>query len=94
LAVQGRAPQTAVADFDDLLVIVGGGEVDLELLTELYASGGRLVGADAGADTIVAAGLKPEVIIGDFDSLRDPLSWLGKTRLMQLAEQETTRSMR
>jgi thiamine pyrophosphokinase len=90
LAVQGRAPQTAVADFDDLLVIVGGGEVDIDLLQELYASGGRLVGADAGADTIVAAGLKPEVIIGDFDSLRDPLSWLGKTRLMQIAEQETT----
>jgi len=88
--VQGRAPQTAVVDFDDLLVIVGGGLVDLELLAELYASGGRLVGADGGADTIVAAGLKPEVIIGDFDSLRDPLSWLGKTRLMQIAEQETT----
>lgn len=88
--MQGRVQQTAVADFDDLLVIVGGGLVDLELLRELYASGGRLVGADAGADAIVSAGLKPELIIGDFDSLRDPLSWLGKTRLMQIPEQETT----
>jgi thiamine pyrophosphokinase len=77
-------------DFDDLLVIVGGGAVDYELLQELYASGARLVGADGGADAIVAAGLRPEVIVGDFDSLRDPLSWLGKTRLMQIAEQETT----
>jgi thiamine pyrophosphokinase len=91
LAVQGRVPQqTAVATFDDLLVIVGGGHVDLELLRELYASGGRLVGADGGADVIVEAGLKPEMIVGDFDSLREPLSWLGKTRLMQIAEQETT----
>ncbi len=88
--MQGRPPKTQLAEFDDLLVIVGGGKVDLDLMRELYASGAHLVGADAGADAIVAAGLKPEVIIGDFDSLRDPLGWLGKTRLMQLTEQETT----
>ncbi|HQZ13861.1 MAG TPA: thiamine diphosphokinase [Devosia sp.] len=89
--MQGRVPQqTAVVNFDDLLVIVGGGDVDLDLLRELYASGGRLVGADGGADVIVSAGLRPEMIVGDFDSLREPLSWLGKTRLMQIAEQETT----
>ena len=73
--MQGRVPQqTAVATFDDLLVIVGGGHVDLDLLRELYASGGHLVGADGGADVIVSAGLKPEMIVGDFDSLREPLS--------------------
>lgn len=88
--MQARAPQTAIAEFDDLLVIVGGGAVDIELMRELYASGGHLVGADGGADVIAAAGLKPEVIIGDFDSLENPLGWLGKTRLIQIAEQETT----
>ena len=87
--MQGRA-QSSIATFDDLLVLVGGGSVDSELLLELYASGGRLVGVDGGADVIVEAGLKPEVIIGDFDSLRDPLGWLGKTRLIQIPEQETT----
>jgi thiamine pyrophosphokinase len=90
MTVQGRAHQPQVAEFDDLLIIVGGGSVDADLLRELYASGGRLVGADGGADVIVAAGLRPEVIVGDFDSLREPLSWLGKTRLIQLPEQETT----
>jgi thiamine pyrophosphokinase len=88
--VQERAQSPDVVAFDDLLVIVGGGQVRLEDIQELYASGGRLVGADAGADVIVAAGLKPELIVGDFDSLKEPLSWLGKTRLMQLPEQETT----
>jgi thiamine pyrophosphokinase len=88
--VQARAPQTSVAVFDDLMVIVGGGTVDFDLLRELYASGGHLVGADGGADQIVEAGLKPELIIGDFDSLKNPHSWLGKTRLMQISEQETT----
>jgi thiamine pyrophosphokinase len=88
--VQGPAQNPDLVEFDDLLVIVGGGEVRLEDIQELYASGGRLVGADAGADAIVAAGLKPELIVGDFDSIREPLSWLGKTRLMQIPEQETT----
>lgn len=88
--MQAHAPKTNVVVFDDLLVLVGGGSLDAELLRELYASGGRLVGADGGADQIVAAGLKPELIVGDFDSLSNPHAWLGKTRLMQIAEQETT----
>ncbi|MDP1730028.1 MAG: thiamine diphosphokinase [Devosia sp.] len=88
--MQVQPSQTPVAIFEDVLVIVGGGTVDGDLLRELYASGGRLVGADGGADQIVAAGLKPEIIIGDFDSLQDPLKWLGKTRLIQISEQETT----
>ncbi len=88
--MQARANQHTVAVFEDLLIIVGGGAVDAELLRELYASGGRLVGADGGADQIVTAGLRPELIVGDFDSLKDPFGWLGKTRLMQIAEQETT----
>ena len=88
--MQATTPQTNVAAFDDLLIIVGGGTVDFDLLRELYASGGHLVGADGGADQIVAAGLKPELIVGDFDSLQNPHAWLGKTRLMQISEQLTT----
>lgn len=76
--------------FDGLLVLVGGGSVDTDLLHELRRRGGRLVGADGGADTILAAGLKPEAIIGDFDSLTSPMDWDGETRLLQIAEQETT----
>lgn len=88
--MQARPSGTSVAVFGDLLVIVGGGTVDPALLQELHASGGHLVGADGGADAIVAAGLSPELIVGDFDSLKNPHSWLGKTRLMQIDEQETT----
>lgn len=76
--------------FEGLLVIVGGGVVDHELLRDLYLSGGHLVGADGGADRIVAAGLVPEAIIGDLDSLSNVDSWLGRTRLMRIAEQDTT----
>jgi len=76
--------------FEGLLVIVGGGTVDHELLRALHASGGHLVGADGGADQIVAAGLLPEAIIGDLDSLADPLGWIGRTKLLRIAEQDTT----
>jgi thiamine pyrophosphokinase len=76
--------------FDEVLVIVGGGSVDAALLRGLHARGARLVGADGGADRIAAAGLAPEIIIGDFDSLASPQSWVGKARLMRISEQLTT----
>jgi len=88
--LQAQPHQSSVVAFDDLMVVVGGGTVDFEVLRQLHAAGGHLVGADGGADQIAAAGLKPELIVGDLDSLKSPASWLGRTRLMQLSEQETT----
>jgi thiamine pyrophosphokinase len=52
--------------------------------------GASLVGADGGADVIRAAGLLPAANIGDFDSLADPGGWDASTRLIRIAEQETT----
>ena len=75
--------------FDGLLVIVGGGAVDLDVLSDLAARDAHLVGADGGGDVIARAGFHPEAIIGDFDSLDDPDSWEGKTELRQIAEQES-----
>ena len=58
---------------------------------DLAARGAHLVGADGGGDVIARAGLHPEAIIGDFDSLEDPDAWEGKTELRQIAEQEHDR---
>ena len=88
--MQERVTPPQILAFDGLLVIVGGGTVDHELMRDLYLAGAHLVGADGGADEIVAAGLKPEAIIGDFDSLSSPDTWLGRTRLIRVPEQETT----
>jgi thiamine pyrophosphokinase len=88
--VQERPAPPDVLRFEGLLVIVGGGAVDADLLRDLYVSGGHLVAADGGADQIAAAGLTPEAIIGDFDSLSNPDTWLGRTRLLRIAEQDTT----
>ncbi|MBL8597257.1 MAG: thiamine diphosphokinase [Devosia sp.] len=88
--MQERASPPQVISYEGLLVIVGGGTVDHDLLRDLYLTGAHLVGADGGADQIVAAGLKPEAIIGDFDSLSNVDEWLGRTRLLRIPEQETT----
>lgn len=88
--MQERADPPQVLSYEGLLVIVGGGTLDADLLRDLYLAGAHLVGADGGADQIVAAGLKPEAIIGDFDSLRNPDEWLGRTRLIRVPEQDTT----
>jgi thiamine pyrophosphokinase len=77
-------------EFDGVLVIVGGGDVDTALLRELASAGAHLVGADGGGDVIAAAGLVPEAIIGDLDSLTDPDGWTARTKIVRVAEQDTT----
>ena len=76
--------------FSDILVIVGGGEVDVALLEQLSHEGARLVGADGGADAIMAAGLVPDAIIGDMDSVSDPEGWPEPVRVIHIGEQITT----
>ena len=76
--------------FDRPLAIVGGGTVDAALLRELAAKGVALVGADGGADTIDAAGLLPDAIIGDLDSLDNRVGWESRTRVIHIPEQITT----
>lgn len=75
---------------DGVLVIVGGGDVDETLMQELGKRGACLVGADGGGDVIAAAGLVPDAIIGDLDSLRDPTTWSTATRVIRIDEQDTT----
>ena len=76
--------------YDGILVIVGGGAVDVPLLQRLSAEGARLVGADSGGDAIMEAGLVPDAIIGDLDSISDPEGWPEATRVFHIAEQITT----
>ena len=88
--MQERTTSTPLLTFEGLLVIVGGGTVDFQLIRDLAAAGAHLVGADGGADRIVQAGHFPDAIIGDLDSLNNVEEWLGRTRLLRIEEQETT----
>ena len=76
--------------FDRPLAIVGGGTVDPGLLHELAARNVALVGADGGGNAIGAAGLVPEAILGDLDSLEDRAGWEKRTRVIHIPEQITT----
>lgn len=76
--------------FDRPIAIVGGGTVDPHLLEDLAERQVALIGADGGADTIGAAGLVPEAIIGDLDSVADRAAWERRTRVIHLPEQITT----
>ncbi|QYO76216.1 thiamine diphosphokinase [Devosia salina] len=76
--------------FDRPLAIVGGGTVDSALLHELAARNVALIGADGGGNTIGAAGLVPEAILGDLDSIEDRAGWETRTRVIHIPEQITT----
>ena len=76
--------------FDGVLVIVGGGAVDEALLEKLHDGGARVVAADGGADDCERAGIVPEAIIGDMDSLENQEVWATKTRILKFDEQLTT----
>jgi len=79
-----------VLEFSRPLAIVGGGAVDHALLVELARLGVHMVGADGGGDVIAAAGLTPEAIIGDLDSIGSAEGWGPETRIVRIAEQITT----
>jgi thiamine pyrophosphokinase len=76
--------------FDRVMVVVGGGTVDGAVLKALADRGAALVGADSGGDTIRAAGLVPDAIIGDLDSISARDGWSAATRMLHIPEQITT----
>lgn len=76
--------------FEGPLLIVGGGEVDPGMLAALAKQAAGLVGADRGGDILMAAGLVPDAVIGDMDSVSDRTRFPAETRILALSEQDTT----
>lgn len=79
-----------VLRFAGPLAIVGGGTVRAELLGAVVRPGWGLIGADSGGDAILAAGLVPDAVIGDLDSVLDLTRFPPETRVIAIPEQQTT----
>jgi len=77
-----------IIKFDDPVVLVGGADVDGELLKR-YAQL-PIVAADGGANHLRQTSLIPRAIIGDFDSVADPDHWWSLAEVIKIEEQDTT----
>ena len=63
------APEDPLAVYQTPVVMVGGGDVDLERLNILGCKY-PVIAVDSGANAIHDAGLKADLLVGDFDSVR------------------------
>lgn len=80
-----------IVQSQDALTVVGGGPVTRRDLAFAMARAPVVVAADGGADWVLAAGLMPAAVIGDFDSLSAAgRAVIAPERLFHIAEQETT----
>ncbi len=71
------------------VLLVGGGPIPQGALRAAKGRYGCIVAADGGADRAREAGLEPEVVIGDMDSV-SPAARSAAPRLIRVAEQDST----
>ena len=76
--------------FDRPVTLVGGGALDGAMLAEARALAPGLVAADGAADWLLGQGIRPDAVIGDMDSIRSPDRMPEATRVVHLAEQDST----
>lgn len=80
-----------IVDFHEPVTLVGGGDADAAQLRLALALAPRLLAADGGANMALAEGLRPELVIGDFDSITaETLAAIAADRHMRIEEQEST----
>ena len=73
------------------VTLIGGGAVGRGDLQAALAVAPHLVAADSGADTALAAGHVPDLVIGDFDSISPGArAAIPAARLHPVAEQDST----
>jgi thiamine pyrophosphokinase len=73
------------------VTLLGGGRLDPGDLAEALALAPRLIAADGGAAAALAAGLMPEAVYGDMDSLSDVArAQIAPDRIHAIPEQSST----
>ena len=75
----------------DMVTLIGGGGVSRSTLETLWSRAATLVAADGGARHVISAGVTPDAVIGDFDSLdRQIRDQIPPDRLHPVPEQDST----
>lgn len=83
--------KTVIVQSQDAVTVVGGGPVTRRDLTFAMARAPVVVAADGGADRVLAAGVMPAAVIGDFDSISEAaIAAISSERLYRIAEQNST----
>lgn len=78
-------------ELSDPVTLLGGGGADRACLTLALTRAPRLLAADGGANMALAAGLMPDAVIGDFDSVTaETLAAIPTDRQIRVPEQDTT----
>ncbi len=60
-----------IVQASEIVTLIGPVEVSSEVLTESLSLGTHIFAVDGGADQALARGLRPEVVLGDFDSMSE-----------------------
>jgi thiamine pyrophosphokinase len=80
-----------IVQSQDAVTVVGGGPVTRRDLARAMARAPVVVAADGGADRVLAAGVMPRAVIGDFDSISEAArAAIAPERLFRIAEQDST----
>lgn len=72
------------------ITLAGGGRFSAGLLAKSLKFAPTVVAADGGADRLLAHGVEPEAVFGDFDSISAPARARLEGRLFPIPEQVTT----
>lgn len=81
----------SIVDSESAVTLVGGGEATHEDLQKALTLAPTLVAADSGADVSLAAGVVPDAVIGDFDSVSQAtLRRIPAARHHPISEQDST----
>jgi thiamine pyrophosphokinase len=76
--------------YDGPVILVGGGDVDWERLEPAVDQGHPVVAVDSGADALRGAGIDPDAIVGDMDSISSTRGWPDHAEVIEIAEQDST----
>ncbi len=79
-----------IVDTSEAITLVGGADPRRTDITTALSHAPNLVAADGGAAALLAAGLRPMVVIGDMDSIGADAKAAFSDRLVEVSNQDTT----